>query len=413
MVGGVTGGGFTDAQVGAWLMAVFLRGLDRDETVDLTAAMRDSGGRFDLSSVTRPKVDKHSTGGVGDKVSIALAPLMAACGLAVPMISGRGLGHSGGTLDKLESIPGLRTDLSVAEVARQVERIGVAMAAQTPELVPADRRLYRLRDVTGTVESPPLVVASILSKKLVEDLNGLVLDVKCGRGAFFQDVNSARQLARLLIDTANGLGVRTTALLTAMDEPLGRSVGNAVEVAEAIAFLQGNGPRDFSAVTVALGVEMLCLGGLAENETEAESALAEALDSEMALRLFSHLVEAQGGDPRIVDDLRILPQPVCRRRVCYGGDSSVWVEAMDARAVAEAALVLGAGRQRESDQIDFAAGIVDLVKVGESLDPGQLIGIVQGASPALLDAGEACLRGALRVSPEPVSRPLLIKERIE
>ena len=412
VVAGVTDGSFSDAQVGAWLMAVLLKGLDPAETVALTAAMRDSGERFDLSGVKRPKVDKHSTGGVGDKVSLALAPLAAACGLAVPMISGRGLGHSGGTLDKLESIPGMRTDLDVATVARQVERLGVAMAGQTPALVPADRRLYRLRDVTGTVESPPLVVGSILSKKLVEDLDGLVLDVKCGRGAFFQDISAARDLARMLVDTAKGLGVRTTALLTAMDEPLGCAVGNAVEVAESIGLLQGRGPPDLRAVTIALGVEMLRLGGLASSDVAAEAALNEALESGMALRLFAHLIEAQGGDPRVVDDLRALPQPKCRRRVLFDGAEAVWVAGVDARIVAQATLVLGAGRQRESDTIDPAAGVVQLVKVGASLQPGQPIGVVQGATESLLDEAEGILRAALHVSPEPVSRPLLIKERI-
>jgi pyrimidine-nucleoside phosphorylase len=412
VVRGVINGGFSDAQVGAWLMAAFLRGLNQDETVALTAAMRDSGDRFDLSAVRRPKVDKHSTGGVGDKVSIPLAPLVAACGLAVPMISGRGLGHSGGTLDKLESIPGMRTDLDVETVAEQVERLGVAMAGQTPELVPADRRLYRLRDVTGTVESPPLIVGSILSKKLVEDLDGLVLDVKCGRGAFFTEVGAAQKLARMLVDTANGLGVRTTALLTAMDEPLGCAVGNAVEIAESIELLHGRGPADLKAVTLALGVEMLVLGGLAADAGEAEQMLLEALDSGMALRLFAHLVEAQGGDPRIVDDLRLLPQPKRKRAVLFDGPSPVWVAEVDARLVAEAALILGAGRQQETDSIDPAAGIVQLAKIGSSLDPGQPLGVLQGASDALLDAAESVLRSALRSSPQPVSRPLLIKERI-
>lgn len=408
VVAGVTGGTFSDAQVGAWLMAVLWRGLDEKETVALTGAMRDSGARFDLSTVRRPKIDKHSTGGVGDKVSIALAPLMAACGLAVPMISGRGLGHSGGTLDKLESIPGMRTNLTPAEVAAQVERLGVAMAAQSPELVPADRRLYQIRDVTSTVESPPLVVASILSKKLVEDLDGLVLDVKFGRGAFFPERGQALALARQLVETAKCLGLPTRALLTAMDEPLGRAVGNAVEVAEAIALLRGEAPSDFRQVTLALGAEMLQLAGLAPTPQAAVEAMQEAISSGTALRLLAHLVETQGGDPRVVEEGQGLPRAALAREVRFDGDGPVWVAGLDAREVADAALLLGAGRQRESDAIDPAAGLTGLVKVGEPLLPGQPIGVLHGRSAAQLDAAETCLRRALAVAESAVVRPELI-----
>lgn len=412
VVDGVTNGAFSDSQVGAWLMAALLKGLDREETIALTAAMRDSGERFDLSGVARPKIDKHSTGGVGDKVSIPLAPLVAACGLAVPMISGRGLGHTGGTLDKLEAIPGFRTDLEPAEVAAQVERLGLAMAAQTPSLVPADRRLYRTRDVTGTVESPSLVVASILSKKLVEDLDGLVLDVKFGSGAFFTDASEARELARALVETAKGLGVPARALLTRMDQPLGRAVGNAVEVAESLALLRGEGPEDLRRVTFALGAEMLQIGGLAESENEALEALAEALDSGLALRLAGHLIEAQGGDPRVIDDAGRLPRAARVRDVRYDGTTPVWVHALDARTVAVAALQLGAGRQSETDRIDPGAGLWNLIKVGEPVLPGQRIATLGAVDEAKLDAGEDRLLAALRVAPSPCPAGELIGERI-
>jgi pyrimidine-nucleoside phosphorylase len=408
----VTGDGFSDAQVGAWLMAVCLRGLDDAETVALTAAMRDSGARFDLRATPRPKLDKHSTGGVGDKVSLILAPLMAACGLAVPMISGRGLGHTGGTLDKLESIPGFRTDLSPAEVAAQVARLGVAMAAQTPEVVPADRRLYRLRDVTGTVENRSLVVASILSKKLVEDLDGLVLDVKFGSGAFFREETEARALAVALVETARALGLPTRALLTAMDEPLGRAVGNAVEVREVIEILRGHGPGDLRRVTLALGAEMLQLGGLSSTPEEALAQQEEAIASGIALRLFGHLIEAQGGDPGVLEDPSRLPRPAVQRSIDGTHTEPRWVCRVDARGVAEAALRLGAGRERESDAIDPAAGITALVKVGEPVLPGQRLACLGAASEARLDLAEALLRDAITLGEGPPRPSELIKERI-
>ncbi len=409
-VRGVSEGDWSDAQVGAFLMASFLRGLDETETVALTAAMRDSGERFDLGHIARPKVDKHSTGGVGDKVSLPLAPLMAACGLAVPMISGRGLGHTGGTLDKLESIPGFRTDLSVGEVAAQVERLGVAMAAQTPDLVPADRRLYALRDVTATVECRPLIVSSILSKKLVEDLDGLVLDVKCGAGAFFADPAEARELAEAPVSTARGLGVRTSALLTAMDQPLGRTVGNALEVAESIELLGGGGPPDLREIVFALGAEMLRLGGLETTAEGARGRMEEALASGAARTCFARLIEAQGGDPAVVEDASRLPRAAHTRTVEAPSEADAWVGAVDARAVAEIVLELGGGRQRENDGIDPAVGVAQLAKIGERVGPGSVLGVIHASDPAKLEEAAVHLRAAVHLVPQsPPPRPLILE----
>ncbi|MEO8228111.1 MAG: thymidine phosphorylase, partial [Gemmatimonadota bacterium] len=297
-----------DYQMSALLMAILWRGLTPAELSALTQAMLDSGDRLRWDGLDRPLVDKHSTGGVGDKTSLLLAPMVAACGVAVPMMSGRGLGHTGGTLDKLEAIPGFRTGLSLRETEAQVRRIGCAMIGQTPEIAPADKRLYALRDVTGTVESIPLISASIMSKKLAEGLNGLVLDVKTGSGAFLPGEEQAIELARTMIGLGEAHGCRTVALLTAMDRPLGRACGNALEIEESIAGLSGEGPSDLMEVTFALGAEMLLSAGVASSEHDARTQLDAAITSGRALETFARLVEAQGGNPRIVDDPSTLPQ---------------------------------------------------------------------------------------------------------
>src|SRR5215218_803389 len=290
-----------DYQMSALLMAVFFRGLEPAELTALTDAMIDSGDRLRFEGHPVPVADKHSTGGVGDKVSLLLAPMVASCGVAVPMMSGRGLGHTGGTLDKLESIPGFRTNLSLREAEAQVQRIGCAMLGQTPEIAPADKRLYALRDVTGTVESIPLISASIMSKKLAEGLNGLVLDVKIGSGAFMPETAQALELARTMIGLGQDRGCPTVALLTAMDRPLGRSCGNALEVEEAIQGLRGEGPEDLMEVTYALGVEMLLLVGAAASPAEARRKLEGSVTSGGALETLARIIEAQGGDPRVLE----------------------------------------------------------------------------------------------------------------
>src|SRR5215212_8839560 len=303
-----TAGRVPDYQMSALLMAVVWRGLEGEELAALTDAMLNSGDRLRFDGFDRPRADKHSTGGIGDKVSLLLAPMVASCGVAVPMMSGRGLGHTGGTLDKLESIPGFRTALTLREAKAQVEQIGCAMLGQTPEIAPADKRLYALRDVTGTVESIPLIAASIMSKKLAEGLNGLVLDVKTGSGAFLPEPAQAIELAETMIRLGQVRGCPTTALLTAMDRPLGRACGNALEVEEAIAGLRGEGPDDLMEVTIALGVEMLLLVGAAKDAAKARKQLEATITSGKAVEKFAQVIEAQGGNPEVVEDPSALPQ---------------------------------------------------------------------------------------------------------
>ena len=415
LVAGVTAGTVTDAQVGALLMAAWLQGLDEGEMVALTAAMRDSGRRLELGRVDGPKVDKHSTGGVGDKVSLILAPLVAACGVAVPMISGRGLGHTAGTLDKLEAIPGFRTDLGEDAFAAQVERIGVAMGAQTPDLVPADRRLYAIRDVTATVESVPLIVASILSKKLVEDLDGLVLDIKFGAGAFFTASSAARELGETLVRVATALGTPTVGLLTSMEQPLGRAVGHTVEMEEAFELLQGRGPADTWTVTRALAVEMLLLGGIGTDPGEAGKRIDEARASGRALERMERLIEAQNGDPRVLRDYARMPQARLRREVgrsAAGAAETPYVAAVDARRVAEATILLGAGRQHETDAIDLAVGVTALAKIGDTVEAGAPLGCLHASTEETLREAEAVFRAAFTFAAEPPSAPRLIEARL-
>jgi len=301
-------GDVPDYQMAALAMAIWFSGLEREEIGALTEAMRASGASLDLDHLPVPRLDKHSTGGVGDKVSLILAPLVSACGVAVPMMSGRGLGHTGGTLDKLEAIPGFRTDLSLAQATRQLEAIGCALIGQTAEIAPADRKLYALRDATATVDSIPLIAASIMSKKLAEGLTGLVLDVKRGSGAFLPALDQGLALAETMIQLGADHGVPVVALLTAMDRPLGRACGNALETEESIMALRGDGPPDLMAVTYALGAEMLVMGGVARSRDEARRRMEVALSSGEALAQFRRIVEAQGGDPRVLDEPERLPQ---------------------------------------------------------------------------------------------------------
>jgi len=407
-VRGATDGSWADYQLSALLMAIFLRGMTAEETAQLTDAMMRSGVVADLSNVPGIKVDKHSTGGVGDKVSLPLAPMVVACGVPVPMISGRGLGHSGGTLDKLESIPGFQTGLSLDAYRAQVERIGCALIGQTSDLAPADRTLYALRDVTATVECIPLICASILSKKLAEGIDALVLDVKFGRGAFMKTLPEAKRLAEALVAVGRAGGKQVRALLTAMDEPLGRSVGNAVEVAESIACLRGEGPADLMEVTYALGEHMLILGGVARTTDEARSRLEHSVRDGSALARFREIVAAQGGDVRVVDEPERLPAATSQGPL--PAESEGFVGDVDAMAVALAALGLGAGRARAADRVDPAVGVTALVKRGERIERGAPLCVVHANDPTALAKAKAALAQAIVVTKEPPTLPPLIAE---
>jgi pyrimidine-nucleoside phosphorylase len=368
-VQGITDGSWADYQASALLMAVVLRGMNADETAWLTDAMVRSGTRVDLSSIPGIKVGKHSTGGVGDKVSIVLAPLAAACGVVVPKMSGRGLGHTGGTLDKLESIPGFRIALSIDEFLAALRDVGCSLISQTKDIAPADKRLYALRDVTATIESIPLISASVMSKKIAEGSNAVVLDVKCGSGAFMKNRGEAVALARSLVSIGESNGVRTEAFITNMDVPLGRTVGNALEIAECIETLQGQGPQDLEALIVRLATRMVLLAERASTETEAEASVRNALRTGAALRKFEALVAQQGGDARVVAQAGRLPgaahhQPVAARRAGF-------ISRLDAEAVGRAAMLLGAGRARADAAIDAAAGIRLLKKPGEAVEAGE------------------------------------------
>ncbi len=413
LVAGYTAGQVPDYQMAAFCMAVFFRGLPEVELEALTRAMLESGEVLDLSDVPGPKVDKHSTGGVGDKVSLALAPLAAACGVKVPMISGRALGHTGGTLDKLESIPGFRVDLPVERVRDIVASVGACLVGQTDRLAPADRRLYALRDVTATVESIPLITASILSKKLAEGIDALVLDVKVGSGAFMKRLEDARGLGRAIAGLARRMGKRVAVLLTAMDQPLGREVGNAGEVREAVALLRGGGPEDLRRVTVELGAEMLRLGGVAPDLEQARRRVEAAVADGSGLARLRRIVEAQGGDPRALDEPERLPRPAGTLEV--GSPEGGVVEAIDAEAIGLAAVALGAGRARVEDRVDPAVGITLAKKVGERVERGEpLCAIHFGAG-----GGEAPgrvaerVRGAFRIGAGPAEPGPSIIERIE
>jgi pyrimidine-nucleoside phosphorylase len=409
-VRGATDGSWADYQLSAMLMAIFFRGMTPPETAQLTEAMMRSGFVADLANVRRPKADKHSTGGVGDKVSLHLAPMIAACGVAVPMISGRGLGHTGGTLDKLESIPGFRVNLSFTAFRDQVERIGVALIGQTAELAPADKKLYALRDVTGTVECVPLICASILSKKLAEGTQVLVGDVKFGRGAFMKDRATARELAQALVATANAMGTPMRAVLTAMDEPLGRAVGNALEVAEAIDCLRGRGPADTMAVTLALGEQMLVLSKVAATTEAARQQLEASIASGAALQKFRELVAAQGGDARVADEPARLPR--AKFQVPLASPGAGFVQDVDALGVAHATLRLGAGRVKAEDAIDHAVGVSALVKKGERIEAGGPLCVIHANSEQAAGEAQAMLAKAIVVGEAAVAASRLIEEII-
>ena len=405
-VQGVTSTAIPDYQASALLMAIVIRGMSEQETAWFTDALLRSGERVDLSDVPGIKVGKHSTGGVGDKVSIILAPVAAACGVVAPKMSGRSLGHTGGTLDKLESIPGFRTDLSIDQFKRVLRTVGTSIIGQSASLVPADKRIYALRDVTATVPSIPLIAASIMSKKLAEGGNALVLDVKCGHGAFMKAEADAITLARLMVALGSKAGVRTEAVITNMDVPLGRAVGNAVEVIECIQTLKGHGPDDLTAIVVVLATRVLVLSGLFA-EHDAELAVRRALASGAALEKLRGMIEAHGGDARVIDDAALLPAATRRHAItvtCNG-----YVSALHAELLGRASMVLGAGRHRIDDRIDHGVGLLIAKRPGDLVCAGETVVELLCNSDRGLAEASALVESAIQVAPSPpVLKPLVL-----
>jgi len=406
-----------DYQIAALAMAVYFRGMDSVETEALMTAMLDSGRRLDLDHLTVPRVDKHSTGGVGDKVSIVLAPLVAACGIAVPMMSGRGLGHTGGTLDKLESIPGFRTRLTLEEAARQVERLGCVLIGQTDEIAPADRRFYSLRDATATVEAIPLIAASIMSKKLAEGLTGLVLDVKTGAGAFMTRLDDSLKLAATMIAIGERHGCPTVALLTDMDAPLGVACGNAIEITESIDVLKGAGPADLREVTMALAAEMLVVAGVSPTHAAARARAEQALESGAALDKFRAIVGAQGGDPRVADDPEAyLPRASIRTVVRAERDGIV--QRVEPRIIGRAITALGGGRTKVEDTVDPAVGFLVHVRPGTAVRAGDPLATIlandsSGETAARAALGRAVILGDAVPAPRALISHRVTKQGVE
>lgn len=406
LVNAYTRGDIPDYQVSAWLMAVVLRGMTRAETAALTDAMLRSGDVLDFSSLPAKKVDKHSTGGVGDKTSLVLAPLAAAAGVAVPMISGRGLGHTGGTLDKLESIPGFNVNLSVAQFRRVLEMCGCAIIGQTAEIAPADRKLYALRDVTGTVESPYLICASIMSKKMAEGIDALVLDVKTGSGAFMKAEKDAVFLAELMVETGERMGKRVVALITDMDEPLGSRIGNALEVVEVLEVLRGEGPEDLRQLCLELAGWMLRLGGAATTVADGRKRGEELIASGKALDKFRQMVELQGGDLRAIDDPKRLPRAEHTMMVCSPRDG--YVAALQCEQVGTACVLLGGGRERKEDSVDPAVGIVLHKKAGDAVSAGEGLATIHYNAEARAGRARRLLEESYRIADAPAQkRPLI------
>jgi len=409
LLGAYSAGTVPDYQISALLMACFLKGLAREETAGLLDGMMASGSRLDFAGLGRPVLDKHSTGGVGDKVSLILAPLVAACGVAVPMMSGRGLGHTGGTLDKLESIPGFRTDLTLEQTRAQVEKIGCAMIGQTPEIAPVDKKLYALRDVTATVECVPLIAASIMSKKLAEGLNGLVLDVKQGSGAFITDAERSLTLAKTMIELGEDRGCPTVALLTAMDRPLGRACGNALEAEEAIMGLRGEGPDDLREVTLAEGVEMLVLAG-EKDRAKARKRLEEALKSGKAAETFQKIIEAQGGNPAVVDDPALLPQAEAVE--VYYAKSAGTILKVEPRAIGRAVVEMGGGRRKTDDVVDPTVGFVITARPGQKVHTSEPLASIFAQDADGIELARRALDAAIEIGEGKASPLPLIASRV-
>lgn len=409
LIKGYTAGDIPDYQLSAFAMAVYFRGMTERETLDLTLAMAGSGDTLSLEAIPGLKVDKHSTGGVGDSTTLVLAPLVAAAGVPVVKISGRGLGHTGGTLDKLEAIPGFRSSLSIAEMVRAVQRCGVAIAGQTGNLVPADKKFYALRDVTATVDSPPLIAASIMSKKLAAGADALVLDVKTGDGAFLKSLEESILLAEMMVKIGIGAGRKTAAVITNMDQPLGRAVGSALEIEEAVLTLQGKGPADLAELCRVLGGWMLCLAGRVPGPQDGWAELDRAIKSGAALAKFREMIRSQHGDARIIENPDLLPRAAAAVPVAAAAGG--YVHRLGAEAIGRAAAALGAGRATRDDAIDLAVGVTLLKKIGDRVDPGDELALLHlNCAPDAPPARSArrLVLGAYEIKPAPAARPHLI-----
>ncbi|MEQ8223947.1 MAG: pyrimidine-nucleoside phosphorylase [Candidatus Eremiobacterota bacterium] len=408
IINGATDDTIQDYQLTAWLMAVYFRGMSEDEVVNLTMSMLESGEKIDLTSIEGVKVDKHSTGGVGDTTTLVLAPLVAAAGIPVAKISGRGLSHTGGTLDKLESIPGVTTSIELEDFIKQVKHIGVAVAGQTANLTPADKRLYSLRDVTGTVDSIPLIVASIMSKKIASGADCLVLDVKVGSGAFMKKADEARILARSMVKIGTLMKRKVTALLSDMDQPLGMAIGNAIEVQEAFEILRGEitgGPLKEASLT--LGAHMLLLAGACSDITEGKDKLQELISNGMGARKMEQLIEAQHGNPKVVEDPYLLPQAKYVSSVL--APSGGYLQSVNAEEVGRSAMILGAGREKKSDKIDPAAGLWLKKRIGDKLEKGDPIAVIHSNDKEKTEDAKKCLLEAYKIGEEkPAEKPLII-----
>jgi len=400
-----------DYQVAAWLMAVYFQGMTKQETADLTMAMVRSGETIDLGEIEGVKVDKHSTGGVGDTTTLVLAPLVAAAGVPVAKMSGRGLGHTGGTLDKLESIPGLRINLTREEFINNVRRIGLAVMGQTANLVPADGKTYALRDVTATVDSIPLIASSIMSKKIAAGADAIVLDVKTGRGAFMKTLEESIELAKAMVEIGEKVGKKTIALVTDMDQPLGLAVGNALEVQEAIAVLKGKGPSDLRELCLELGASMVYLARKSDTIGEAREKLLTLLEKGQALEKFAQMIEAQGGDPRVLEDEGMLPQAAIQEAVL--APKSGYISQLEAEKVGLAAMALGAGREKKEDRIDPAAGVLLQKKIGEWIEKDEALATLHTNEHSRIAVGKATLLSAYTISSQPVENTPLVYRTIE
>jgi pyrimidine-nucleoside phosphorylase len=391
----------------ALLMAIYLRGMTNDETLALTEAMLYSGEIVDFTDLGRPRVDKHSTGGVGDKTSLVIAPVVAAEGLLVPMISGRALAHSGGTLDKLESIKGFRTDLSLAEFRATLKEVGAALIGQTAEIAPADKKLYALRDVTATVASRPLMAASIMSKKLAEGASGLVLDVKVGSGAFLKNEEDARELARLMISIARGMNRDCIVLITDMNQPLGRAVGNSLELIEAFETLKGRGPADFNTLCRELAAEMFVLGNAAPDTRRGRELYDKVIASGAGVDKMREIIQAQGGDPLAIDDYSLLPRAAHEKQLL--SSESGYVQAIDTEAIGHASMLLGAGRARLDTPIDLGVGLTVHAKIGDKVGRNAPLVTIHFEDPARAEEAASDIREAYTIGPNPITPPELIK----
>lgn len=410
LIDGYVAGSVPDYQVSAFLMAVFFRGMSPQEAAALARSMTESGDQFNLSDIDGPKVDKHSTGGVGDKVSLILAPLVAAAGGIVPMVSGRGLGHTGGTLDKLDSIPGYRWNLGEEGLKKILRKVGCAIIGQTDNFVPADKRLYAMRDVTATVESIPLICGSILSKKVAAGTESLVMDVKCGSGAFMENLGKARELAKSLASIGSALGLNVSALITQMDQPLGAAIGNALEAREAVDILRGKGPADVREVTLQLSAEMLVLAKIEKDTKAAYEKSVENLDSGAALEKAKQWVEIQNGDPRVFDDIKLLE--VSKETDVLKSEANGYIYSIQTRDIGVAANILGAGRVAVSDTVDLTVGLTVHKKPGDKVEKGESLVTLYHRDKKNLDAAKAMIEKAYTIKPERQEKLPFVLERI-